>query len=407
MVSYRNVVKRALAFGPGAASAVWVALCIGLTFLAVKTPWSPLPQPVIAASGLVASAALWFRTGHPVAVTAVTGLGYALSGNPGPLLISLFSSANARVGTRFLVLAAIGVAGFLAPDVVWQLSGENQAWVDAVRDAVAATGVTMAAGGYAASRRELTASLRERAERAEAEQRLRNQQARTAERARIAREMHDVLAHKVALISLHAGGLEVNPGADPSRIESEAALIRATAQQAQHELRKILGLLRADPIEEHPDLRKLVDSWEAAGNTVTLENEVDVLPAPMARAAYRLVQEGLTNAHRHAPGAPVTVSVSASTSASASASGGAHDGVTIAVVNLPATRAAGPLAGSGVGSGVGLVGLSERFQLIGGTVRGGPEDGGGWRLEGHLPWPLDGAAAFAGESHDQDVGGGR
>jgi signal transduction histidine kinase len=243
----------------------------------------------------------------------------------------------------------------------------------------------MAVGGYAATRRELTASLRERAERAEAEQRLRNEQARTAERSRIAREMHDVLGHKITLISLHAGGLEVNAHARPARIEQGAALIRATAQEALEELRNILGVLRSehgDSFEELPDLRRLVDSWARTGTEITLNGDIATMPVATARAAYRLVQEGLTNAHKHAPGTAVTISVSK----------GEGDDVTITVVNerprLHSSQAPSP--------GVGLVGLAERLRLIGGTLHSGPDDAGGWRLEGRLPR----------EPSDQDTGGG-
>ncbi|MGC5015306.1 sensor histidine kinase [Streptosporangium sp. DT93] len=383
MLSYRAVSRRVAALGPHAIGAASVALCLFLTVLAVKTPWAPLPRPVIAAAGLAGTGAVWFRGRWPVA-TAVAGAGaYVLSGNPGPLLIGLFSGA----GTRFPALAAIGTAGFLARQ--WVDGGRLD--TDALVSAVTATGVTLAAGVYAASRRELTRSLRERAERAETERRLRDEQARSAERGRIAREMHDVLAHKVALIALHAGGLEVNARAGPERVGQKAALIRVSAQEALEELRKILGVLRAGPGDDDdgfPDLRRLVDSWVSAGGTVTLHGDIGTWPPETARAAHRLVQEGLTNAHRHAPGAPVTVT----------ATGSRKDGVTIAVAN---GRSLQP--GQETGAGVGLVGLAERFRLIGGTVRGGPDDTGGWRLEGRLPWHA--ADASPGTSHDQDTAG--
>ncbi|MGV9385266.1 sensor histidine kinase [Nonomuraea sp. NPDC003707] len=269
----------------------------------------------------------------------------------------------------------IGVAGFVAQQWV----DDGRLGTDALVPALAATTAVLVTGGYVATRRELTRSLRERAERAEAEQHLRDEQARAAERGRIAREMHDVLAHKVTLISLHAGGLEVNPGAAPARIEREAALIRGAAQEALEELRKIVGVLRAGHDDTFPDLRRLVESWAAAGNTVTLHGDLDTLPVATARAAYRLVQEGLTNAHKHAFGAPVTVSVT----------GSPQDGITITVTN---ERSLHPAAGP---SGAGLVGLAERFRLIGGTVRGAPDDAGGWRLEGRLP----------GDTHDQNAAG--
>ncbi|MEU8173372.1 histidine kinase [Microbispora hainanensis] len=383
MLSFRAVLRRVAAPGPHAINAASVALCLFLTVLAVKTPWAPLPRPVIAAAGLAGAGAVWFRGRWPVAV-AVAGAGaYVLSGNPGPLLIGLFSGA----GTRFLALAAIGLAGFLAQQ--WVDGGRLGA--DALIAGVTATGIALAAGAYAATRRELTRSLRERAERAEAERRLRDEQARSAERGRIAREMHDVLAHKITLISLHAGGLEVNANAAPERVEREAALIRVSAQEALEELRKILGVLRAGPADDDggfPDLRRLVDSWAPAGGTVTLHGDIGTWPPETARAAYRLVQEGLTNAHKHAPGAPVTVTVT----------GSREDGVTIAVAN-----GRSPRPSPATGAGIGLVGLAERFRLIGGTVRGGPDDAGGWRLEGRLPWHA--ADASPRESHDQDTAG--
>ncbi|MER6002904.1 histidine kinase [Nonomuraea angiospora] len=378
MVTYREALRRVRAPGPRAISVASVTVCLFLTVLAVKTPWAPLPRVVIAAAGLVATGAVWFRDRWPTAVAAVGAGAYALSGNPGPLLIGLFSGAGARLGARFAALAVIGVAGFVAQQWV----DDGRLGTDALVPALAATAAVLVPGGYVATRRELTRSLRERAERAEAEQHLRDEQARAAERGRIAREMHDVLAHKVTLISLHAGGLEVNPGAAPARIEREAALIRGTAQEALEELRKIVGVLRAGHDDIFPDLRRLVESWAAAGNTVSLHGDLDTLPVATARAAYRLVQEGLTNAHKHAFGAPVTVSVT----------GSPQDGITITVTN---ERSLHPAAGPS-GAGAGLVGLAERFRLIGGTVRGAPDDAGGWRLEGRLP----------GDTHDQNAAGG-
>ncbi|MEW9552967.1 sensor histidine kinase [Nonomuraea sp. NPDC050783] len=435
MVTCRNALQRMAAPGPRAVGAACVLACLILTLLAVKTPWAPLPRAVIAAAGLVSTGAVWFRDRWPVAVAALGAAGYALSGNPGPLLIGLFSGALRRQGersggrpaerpgarsgvgrgARFAVLAVIGVAGFLGQQ--WVESGRVGA--GGLLPALVATTAVLMTGGYAATRRELTSSLRERAERAEAERHLREEQARAAERGRIAREMHDVLAHKVTLISLHAGGLEVNPGAEAARIEREAALIRATAQEALEELRAIIGVLRAGHDDEFPDLRRLVDTWASAGNAVTLRGDLGALPVAAARAAYRLAQEGLTNARRHAPGAPVTVSVTASP----------RDGVTITVANeppppLPAPSASAPAgtpagtltgtpagtpagtltgtpAGTPAGAGAGLVGLAERFRLLGGTVRGTPGDAGGWRLEGRLPWD-----ASARDTHDQDAAGG-
>jgi signal transduction histidine kinase len=107
-------------------------------------------------------------------------------------------------------------------------------------------GTWVAVGAYIGARRDLMVSLRDRAERAESERELRAEQARLGERARIAQEMHDVLAHKVSLIALHAGGLELNPAVGPEKVESSAGLIRETARQAMEDLREVLGVLRTD-----------------------------------------------------------------------------------------------------------------------------------------------------------------
>ena len=371
---------------PWLIDAVLAAACLFLTVLAVKTPWSTPPLPVIAATGTAAGLALLLRRRWPVPVAAVGAAAHVLSGNPGPLLAGLFT-ASERSRRRVLpLLAAIGVAGFAGPD--W-LTGDVDG--GALVSAALLTAAVMASAVYLATRRELIASLQDRAARVEAERRLRDEQARVGERTRIAREMHDVIAHKVALISLHAGALEVGARGEPDRVEQEAALIRSTAHEALEELRSILGLLRspegdgagaagtagsggpaADAAAAADHLERLVASWRAAGVTVALTDDVGAMPAPTARAVHRLVQEGLTNAHKHAPGSAVTVSVTG---------GRGHD-VVVAVTNptVTLTEPAPP------GAGVGLVGLDERLRTVGGTLTSGVDATGVWRLEGRLPW---------------------
>jgi signal transduction histidine kinase len=175
-------------------------------------------------------------------------------------------------------------------------------------------------GLLARVRREHLLALRERASRLEAEQRLHIEQAREAERRRIAREMHDVLAHRVSLLSLHAGALEFRPDAPPEEIAEAAGVIRATAQHALEELRVVIGVLRdgADGgIPEPPqptlaEIPELVGESRAAGMHVTCRIDMadaDGTPAALGRTAYRVVQEGLTNARKHAPAAAVAVTV--------------------------------------------------------------------------------------------------
>jgi signal transduction histidine kinase len=252
--------------------------------------------------------------------------------------------------------------------------------------ASAEVGAIACVGLYTRVRRDLTSSLRARAEGAEAERELRAEQARAGERARIAREMHDVLAHKVSLIALHAGALEVNPGVGPERVEEAAGLIRQTAVDALEELRSVLGVLREGagledalaPPPQAVDITRLVESSREAGVDAVLRHGVPELPDALGRIAYRVVQEALTNVHKHAPGASAVVDLA-----------GDADGLTITVDNDPPPRAPGVAL---PGSGAGLVGLRERVRLADGRLSSGPSPGGGWRVTAWVPWTgADGA----------------
>jgi signal transduction histidine kinase len=347
---------------------------LGLTVLAVKTPWSTAPGPVIALAGAVSSGLLPLRRRWPTAVALTAAAGNVLSGNPLPLLAGLFAAGD-RGSRRWTVLVVpAGVAGWFGPDL---LTGADLR-ATSVAGAVLATALLVGAGAHAATRRRLAESLRERAERAEAQRYQREEHARGQERARIAREMHDVVAHKVALISVHAGGLEVNPAAGPEATERTAALIRVTAQEALAELRDVLGVLRdhdggpgSPGSEPLADVAGVVGSWRTAGMDVDLRDDAGRLPPVTARAVHRIVQEGLTNVHKHAPGAAASVTVT-------------RDGADV-VVQVTNQIATGPALDAGSGSGAGLAGLAERVRTAGGTMRSGPADGGGWHLRARLP----------------------
>jgi signal transduction histidine kinase len=363
-----------------------VLVCLGLTGLAVRGQWTALPDAVIAATGAVASLAQWWRRRAPVVAAVAGAAGFALSGNIGPALVGLYSG-GAYAARRWL--AAVGAAGW-AGFAGW-------AWIDAGRlsafDATTALlgTVPVAAGVYVATRRALADSWRERAEQAEAERHLREDRARMAERTRIAREMHDVLAHKVSLIAVHAGALEVTARGGLPKVEQGAALIRSTAREALQELRSVLGVLgeasgspAGDDEALRPtetDLAALVGSARRAGQRVDLIDEAGPLPPAVARVVYRVVQEGLTNARKHAPDAPVSLAVRRD-----------GDTVTVDVRNPP--TASRPLDLPGAGSG--LVGLAERVRLAGGTIHSGQVsvDGGpGWQLWAVLPCPVPVAEA--------------
>lgn len=231
-------------------------------------------------------------------------------------------------------------------------------------------------GSYVRSRRQLIVSLREKAGRAAAD-------ARREAREDIAREMHDVLAHRLSLLSVHAGALEFNPGGDPAAVERAAGVIRQSAHQALQDLREIIGVLRAPEAQAHPqpvlaDVDRLLAEVREAGTPLEAEVELaggaGAVPAVAGRTAYRIVQEGLTNARKHGagPDAPVSVRVR----------GAPGDGLTVQVRN-PLRREPGP----GIpGAGQGLIGLAERTELAGGRLEHGPQEGR-FRLYAWLPWP--------------------
>jgi signal transduction histidine kinase len=237
-------------------------------------------------------------------------------------------------------------------------------------------------GAQTQARRALLDSLRDRARRAEEEQAHRVEEARRGERTRIAREMHDVLAHRLSLLAAYAGALEFRPDAPPEELARAGGVIRSGAHEALEELREVIGLLREEPDaaeRDRPqptlaDLPRLLAESRDAGTPVELDDRrpagVEV-PAALGRTVYRVVQEALTNARKHAPGQPVTVVL------------GGRPGkrLVVAVTNRTVPAAAAPVPGSGTG----LVGVRERVQLAGG--RFGARAGlGRFRLWAVLPW---------------------
>jgi signal transduction histidine kinase len=244
----------------------------------------------------------------------------------------------------------------------------------------------VALGMYLRARRELITSLRDRAETAEATQQLLAEQARHAERTRIATEMHDVLAHRVSLMALQAGALEVRPDLPPDEVRDTAGLIRSTARQALTELRDVIGVLRDIGPGEAPhapqptlrDVATLVTEYRQAGLNVDLDMRVrapEAAPGPLGRDTYRIVREALTNVSKHARG----------TAASVSVCGGPGDGLRVTVRNkLP--LAYPPVQAALPGAGLGLVGLAERVAVAGGTLSHGPDSGGDFVLTAALCW---------------------
>jgi signal transduction histidine kinase len=304
------------------------------------------------------------------------------------------------------VAAAVACAGVAAHliQVAWRpVGGLPYVWWAVL--VVVAYAALVGWGTLLRANRELITSLRERAEHAEADQARRVAEARAGERARIAREMHDVLAHRLSLLATYAGALSYRPDAPPEQLSRAAEVIRSGTHQALDELREVIGVLRAAETEDPTaggrplpglaDLPRLIEESRAAGTPVEVHAggvDPDAVPEPVGRTVYRVVQEGLTNARKHAPGSAVLVTLG----------GGPGSGLDVSIASgRPAPGGGGsPGAGSGAGagpgsvagpvpgtrSGTGLIGLAERLDLAGGTLEH-HRDGGEFLLHAWLPWP--------------------
>jgi signal transduction histidine kinase len=342
--------------------------------------------------GLVSCASLWLRRRFPVGVAVLTTLLSIFSVAAAvAATIAMFTVAVHRRMQTALVIGLLNVATaglfFLVRPPTLLINGDQVPWWILMVTTTAMLAAVVAWGMLVRARRQLVMSLHERARRAEAEQRLRVDQARQAERARIAREMHDVVAHRVSLITLHAGALQMRPDLPPDDIERTAGLIRTAARQALEELRDVIGVLHEDgstetaPPAPQPtvaDIARLVEDSRRAGASIELSMDVDdptSAPGGLGRDAYRIVQEALTNINKHAPGTATEVTVS----------GAAGRGLQVTVRNrLPRTTASAPPL---PGSGRGLVGLSERAALSGGSLRHGPTEDGHFLVSADLRWP--------------------
>jgi signal transduction histidine kinase len=357
--------------------AMVVALLAATAETLARRHEEPLVMCLVAVVGLAGVAALWWRRRYPVAVTAVGIVVFAVTLVPVTLVVALFSLAVKR---RDLVLALMTLATAATFTAVMSLD-TSATWTGLIALGLVEAALIAAAGSYVGARRDLVAALRDRATQAEEQQELRAEQAMLGERARIAREMHDVLAHKVSLIAMHAGALEVNATAGPEQVRQAAGLIRTTAREAMEDLREVLGVLRTgadgdgtdlSPPPRGADIERVVEASRAAGVRAELSMDVDELPDAVARTVHRVVQEALTNVHKHARGAATSVRIS----------GDRARGVTVEVVNRRPVGSGALLPGSEAG----LLGLRERIALMGGTFESGPRPDGGWGVLAWLPW---------------------
>ncbi|MFF4239982.1 sensor histidine kinase [Actinomadura geliboluensis] len=348
----------------------WISAALAGALLAVEYA---APGTLLHTGGRIdAGRILWWTPTAPFAAYAV--MAFPASGRP--------------AWTRWPPVVALVVLVSLTPEVLPRESLHEIAGQDTGTGGVMISRSLFAViagallGMYVQQRRRVVQGLQERAERAEHEQFLLAEQARAEERARLAAEMHDVVAHRVTLMVLQAGVLRVHAPDEATRQAAEE--LRATGCQALEELRDVIGLLRramdgddADD-DDHaplPDLSALISESNSVGVATEL---VEVGDAPLAspvvgRTAYRIVQEALTNVRKHAPGAQARVEVRYRA-----------DGVRLRVRNSPPTAPPdADLVNSG--SGTGLEGLRQRVELIGGAFASGGEPGGGFAVEVSLP----------------------
>jgi signal transduction histidine kinase len=331
--------------------------------------------------GVASPGLLWFRRRWPVAIALImVPIGAVSLTAAAASMIALFTVAVHR---RIGISAPVGVLSAAVTPIylAWRPDPDLPYWlVNAF--AVLITVAVFAWGMFVRARRQLVVSLHDRAVRAESEQQLRVSQAQHLERARIAREMHDVLAHRISLLSLHAGALEIRPDAPADEVAKAASVIRASAHQALQDLREVIGVLReedGEPIRPQPtlaDVSALIEESRGAGMKVRLDCRVadlDAVPAAVGRNAYRIVQEGLTNARKHAAGVLVDIQFE----------GTAGSGLTVSVRNPAPVGSPATIPGTGTG----IVGLVERAGLAGGRLTHGRTDTGDFELRAWLPWP--------------------
>ncbi|WP_192764494.1 sensor histidine kinase [Actinomadura algeriensis] len=363
------------------------ALLIGMLVLAGSRDaqgsvpgWANVREAVLGGAAMLVL--LLFRRERPMA-TALFLTVWSLTSSVGwgATVMAVFGVAVHRPWRPAFLVAGLNCALILASFLGLPADLTTRERLESVTVFVLGYLLILATGLLVRSRRQLVESLRARAREAEEGQRLRIEEARHLERERIAREMHDVLAHRISLLAVHAGALEFRPDT-PEEHREAVGIIRRSAYEAMEDLRDVIGVLRSpgsgdDPERPQPtlaDVPALVREARAAGGLIELDDRV---PAPAAvpdrvgRHAYRIVQEGLTNARKHAPDEPVRVVLEASK---------AGRELTIEIENATTPGRVPALPGGGAG----LLGLGERVTLLGGTLVHGAA-GGRFRLRARLP----------------------
>ncbi|MFF8003463.1 histidine kinase [Streptomyces sp. NPDC007917] len=326
---------------------------------------------VLCGSALLARRSHWLVA--PLLATAATGVwGWPML----PLLLlTLFDlAAHRRAAVAVGCGAAVLAVGAVAPAAA-------SLWRPQQYGASLFLLLAVVGGLWMGNRRRLVGALNAQVEHLRIERELREESARAAERSRIAAEMHDVLAHRLSLIALHTGVLTTKADTLPAPVADRLALLRTASTQALADLRDVLGTLRhphTTPADAAPapvlrDVHELIEQARTAGQQVDtdVQGRPEQAPAAHRLAVYRLLQEGLTNARKHAAGAPVSIRLDYGPPATL-----------VEVTNAP-----GAPAPHTAPSGFGLVGLRERVSALGGHLDVGPHGAGTWRLAARIPHP--------------------
>ena len=359
-------------------------------------PWVTVPVPALLAAldallandlssgkemttSLLAAGALLLRRRWPLLVLLATLPGMELSQI---WLAPMFAVYSVAVQHRSRW--AIGIGGLLVAltqFIPWPISDFTLGWdrttALAALYALLAAAAPIALGMLVTTRRELAVRLDELTRGQERERRLLAQSVLSTERARLAREMHDVVSHQVSLISIQAGALQVRAN-DPEASKETARTIRQLSVKTLEELRQMVGVLRAaggdaQQLTPQPTLADLPRLVALSGLSCALDGAIaDPVPEPVERAAYRTVQEALTNVRKHAPGSTVTVHLTRASGA-----------LQVTVTNTPGSPDAAPLLLPSGGHG--LIGLHERAQQLGGTLTASPRPDGGFRVTASFP----------------------
>ena len=363
-----------------------LAVSLGLVLFGISLPLGT-SWPQSAACGALAVPLCWRRRwpmGVLVAVTCAIVASLTFNDHSplwrAPLLVALYTVAAHGWRRRTLAVAASIPAASVG--LIALYSPEEGTYLGQVLEVLSQLGFALAVGEAVRSQRLSIVAKRERAERAEHDRELEARRRVDEERMRIAREVHDVIAHSIATISTQASvGVHVGRQ-EPERAVEVLESIKRISVQALHDLRHALGALReaADdgptgPTPQLNDVTELVQQARDSGLSVTLRmvGPLTALPSALQTTSYRIVQEGLTNVMRHANGAHATVLISV-------------DGKDM-VIDVSDNGKGRPTAASRLGSQMGLVGLQERASAMGGDLHAGRDEDGGFRV--HVTLPLE------------------